>query len=46
MEGANAVLFGNWLEVYFTLETEKFFLAKNLLDEHGISTKQISITIV
>lgn len=32
------MLFSNWLEeVYFTSEMEKFFIAKNLLNEHGIS---------
>lgn len=33
------MLFGNWMEVYFTLEMEKFLFAKNLLNEHGISYK-------
>ncbi len=36
---SNAVLFSNWMEVYFTLEMEKFLFAKNLLNEHGISYK-------
>lgn len=31
------MLFSNWLEVYFTSEMEKFFTAKNLLNEQGIS---------
>ena len=33
------MLFSNWLEVYFTSEREKFFIAKNLLNEQGISYK-------
>ena len=33
------MLFGKWLEVYFTCEMEKFFVAKNLLNEQGISCK-------
>ncbi len=33
------MLFSNWLEVYFTSEMEKFFMAKNLLNEQGISYK-------
>lgn len=33
------MLFGNWLEVYFTSEMEKFFIAENLLNEQGISYK-------
>lgn len=33
------MLFSNWLEVYFTSEMEKFFIAKNLLNEQGISYK-------
>lgn len=33
------MLFSNWLEVYFTSEMEKFFIAENLLNEHGISYK-------
>lgn len=31
------MLFSNWLEVYFTSEMEKFLIAKNLLNEQGIS---------
>ena len=38
-ERSNAVLFSNWLEVYFTSEMEKFFIAENLLNEQGISYK-------
>ena len=34
-----SMLFGNWIEVYFTSEMEKFFTAKNLLNEQGISYK-------
>lgn len=33
------MLFGDWLEVYFTSEMEKFFIAENLLNEQGISYK-------
>lgn len=33
------MLFSNWLEVYFTSEMEKFFIAENLLNEQGISYK-------
>lgn len=33
------MLFGNWLEIYFTSEMEKFFIAENLLNEQGISYK-------
>lgn len=33
------MLFSNWLEVYFTTEMENFFIAKNLLNEQGISYK-------
>lgn len=33
------MLFSNWQEVYFTSEMEKFFMAKNLLNEQGISYK-------
>ena len=33
------MLFSNWIEVYFTSEMEKFFTAKNLLNEQGISYK-------
>ena len=33
------MLFGNWQEVYFTSEKEKFFIAENLLNEQGISYK-------
>lgn len=33
------MLSGNWLEVYFTSEMEKFFIAKNLLNEQGITYK-------
>ncbi len=33
------MLFGNWLEVYFTSEREKFLIAENLLNEQGISYK-------
>ncbi len=39
MKRSNTVLLGNWLEVYFTCEMEKFFTAKNLLNEQGISYK-------
>ncbi len=39
IDDSNAVLFSNWLEVYFTCEMEKFFTAKNLLNEQGISYK-------
>ncbi len=37
------MLFNNWLEVYFTSEMEKFFIAKNLLNEQGISYKTDTI---
>lgn len=33
------MLFRNWLEVFFTSEMEKFFIAENLLNEQGISYK-------
>ena len=33
------MLFSNWLEIYFTSEMEKFFIAKNLLNEQGILYK-------
>ena len=33
------MLFSNWREVYFTSEMEKFFTAKNLLNEQGIPYK-------
>lgn len=33
------MLFRNWIEVYFTSEMEKFFVAENLLNEQGISYK-------
>lgn len=33
------MLFSNWQEVYFTSEMEKFYIAKNLLNERGISYK-------
>jgi len=37
------VLLSNWLEVYFTSEMGKFFIAKNLLNEQGISYKTDTI---
>lgn len=37
------MLFSNWLEVYFTSEMEKFFIARNLLNEQGISYKTDTI---
>ncbi|MDE6602959.1 MAG: hypothetical protein K2K90_12530 [Lachnospiraceae bacterium] len=33
------MLFSNWQEVYFTSEMEKFFIAKNLLNERGVLYK-------
>lgn len=33
------MLFSNWREVYFTSEMEKFFTAKNLLNEQEIPYK-------
>lgn len=33
------MLFCNWLEVYCTSEMEKFFIAKNLLNEREIPYK-------
>ncbi len=33
------MLFSNWQEIYFTSEMEKFFIARNLLNEQGITYK-------